>query len=128
MKNSSRHWVLTLVISLWTFGSPSGLQLPTWEFTWECEVSFPHILLHFQGHENATPGLSIGPHPCKPFALVVSPSLGLRHFGTVMLFNWLVCFPKYGNLKNKEHLIQNIASNSKWWIWMVSFVELKLVC
>jgi len=31
------------------------------------------------GHENATSGLSLGPHPCKPFALVASPRLRLRH-------------------------------------------------
>jgi hypothetical protein len=34
-----------------------GFQLPTWEFTWECEGSFSHTLLHSRGHENATPGL-----------------------------------------------------------------------
>jgi len=68
MKNSSRHWVLALVITLWTFRSPSRLQLPTWEFTF----------LHSRGHENVTPGLSLGPHPCKPFALVMSPRPGLR--------------------------------------------------
>jgi hypothetical protein len=26
-----------------------------------------------------TPNLSLGPHPCNPFALVVGPKLGLRH-------------------------------------------------
>jgi hypothetical protein len=63
----------------WTFGSPPGLQLPTWEFTLECEGSFPHTLLHSQGHENATLRLNLGSHPCKPFVLVANRRLGLRH-------------------------------------------------
>ncbi len=29
------------------FGSPFGLQFPQWEFTWECEGSFPHALCTF---------------------------------------------------------------------------------
>jgi hypothetical protein len=62
----------------------------TWEFTWECEGSFPHILLHSWGHENATPGLSFGPHPCKPFALVTNPRLGLRHI--TFYFPYIVWF------------------------------------
>jgi hypothetical protein len=57
-----------------------GTQLPTWEFTWECEGSFPHTLLHSRGHENVTPELSFGSHPCNPFALVMSPRLRLWHF------------------------------------------------
>jgi len=58
-------------------GSPPGVQLPTWEFTWECEGFFLHTFLHFRGHENVTLGFSLGPNPCKPFALIASPRLGL---------------------------------------------------
>jgi len=76
-KNSLNHWVLAFAIILWTFVSPPRLQLPTWEFTWECEGSFPHTLLHSRGHENATSKLNLGPYPCKPFALVTSPRLAL---------------------------------------------------
>jgi hypothetical protein len=46
IKNSLSPWVLTLAIVLWRFRSPLGLQLPTWEFTWECEGSFLHTFWH----------------------------------------------------------------------------------
>jgi len=29
--------------------------------------------------------LSLGPHPCKPFSLVTSPRLGLRHLRSIVL-------------------------------------------
>jgi len=45
INNSSSHWVLTLAIALWTFGSPSELQLPKWKLLWECEGSFPHTFV-----------------------------------------------------------------------------------
>jgi hypothetical protein len=51
------QWVLTPEISLWRFKSPLGLQLPKWEFTWECEGSFPHIFLHSREHEMRFLGL-----------------------------------------------------------------------
>jgi hypothetical protein len=51
IRNVSIQWVLTLEIALWKFESPLGLQLPKWEFTWECEGSFSHTLLHSQKHE-----------------------------------------------------------------------------
>ncbi len=44
----------------------------------ECEDSPSHTLLHSRGHENAILGLNLGLHPCKPFALVANPRLGLR--------------------------------------------------
>jgi hypothetical protein len=44
-------WILTPTIAFWRFGSPLGLQLPKWEFTWECEGSFPHTLLHSHEYE-----------------------------------------------------------------------------
>jgi len=43
-----------------------GIHLGVWGF-------FPHILLHSQGHENATPGLRLGSHPCKIFCLGRKP-------------------------------------------------------
>jgi hypothetical protein len=33
-------------ITLWTFRTPQGLQLPKWESTWERVGSFPHTLAH----------------------------------------------------------------------------------
>ncbi len=46
--------------------SPSGLQLPKWELTRECEGSFPHTLLHSREHEMWLPGFPLGSHLCKP--------------------------------------------------------------
>jgi len=46
-----------------------GVHLGVWTF-------FPSHSFALPGHENATPRFNFGPHPCKPFALVVSPSLG----------------------------------------------------
>jgi hypothetical protein len=35
------------LLKIWdSIGSQLGLQLPKWEFTWECEGSFPHTLLY----------------------------------------------------------------------------------
>jgi hypothetical protein len=47
------QWVLTPAIALWKF--------PKWEFTWECEGSFPHTLLHSQEHEMWLPSFPLGP-------------------------------------------------------------------
>jgi len=78
--NSLIWWVLTPAIVFWKFKSPSELQLPKWELTWECEGSFPHILLHSWEHERWLPNFIFGLHLRKPLALVVNPRLGLRHF------------------------------------------------
>jgi hypothetical protein len=40
----------------WKFKNPPRLQFPKWYFTWECEGSFPHILLHSHEHEMWLPG------------------------------------------------------------------------
>ncbi len=48
IKNFLIQWVLTPTIDFWRFGSPSRLQLPKWEFTWECEGSFLCTFLHSQ--------------------------------------------------------------------------------
>ncbi len=66
IRNSSIQWVLTLAISIWRFENPSGLRLPKWGLTWECEGSFPHILLHSWEHEMWLLGFPLGLHPCKP--------------------------------------------------------------
>jgi hypothetical protein len=79
IKNFSRHWVFTLAITFRTFGSLSGLELPTWEFTWECEGSFPHTLLHSQGMRMRLPNLILAHTLASPFALVASPRLRSRH-------------------------------------------------
>jgi hypothetical protein len=78
-RNASIQWVLTPAIALWRFESPPGFQLPKWEFPWECEGWFPHILLHSREHEMWLPSFLLGPHSYKPFALVASPRLGLQH-------------------------------------------------
>jgi len=65
-KNSSIEWVLTPAFTLWKFGSPFGLQLPKWEFTWECEGSFPHTLLHSREHEMWPLSFPLRPQPCEP--------------------------------------------------------------
>jgi hypothetical protein len=51
MRNFLVQWVLTLAIALWRFKSPLGLELPKWEFTWECGGFFLHTLLHSWEHE-----------------------------------------------------------------------------
>jgi hypothetical protein len=56
----------TPAIALWKFGSPLGFQLPKGEFTWECEGSFPHTLLHSREHKMWLPGFPLGPQPYKP--------------------------------------------------------------
>jgi len=46
-----------------------GVHLGVWGF-------FPSHSFALSRHENATPELSLGSHPCKSFALVTSPKLG----------------------------------------------------
>ncbi len=50
IRNFSIQWILTPTIILWKFRSPSGLQFPKWEPTWECVSSFPHTFLHSRKH------------------------------------------------------------------------------
>jgi hypothetical protein len=59
-------------------GIPSpkvGVALWVWGFT-------PSHFLTPPGVCDVTPELPLGPHPCNPFALVVSPKLRLRHSQT----------------------------------------------
>jgi len=58
-----------------SMGTPTpnmGVHLGVWGFIPSHSFALP-------GHENTTIGLSLGSHPCKPFALVASPRLRLRH-------------------------------------------------
>ncbi len=75
------QWVLTLAIALWRFGTPLGLQLPKWEFTWKCGGSFSHILPHLKEHKMWFPGFTLGPHLRKPKARVATIS---KWVGTTM--------------------------------------------
>jgi hypothetical protein len=67
IRKFSIQWVLTPIITFWRFRNPSGLQLPKWEFTWECGGSFLHTLLQFQEHEKWLLGFTLGPHLCNPY-------------------------------------------------------------
>jgi len=86
IRNISIQCVLTRKIVLWKFKSPLGLQLPKWEFTWECESSFSHTFLHFWEHEMWLPGLVLAStftNPCfgrEPKARVATVVL-LHSFG-----------------------------------------------
>jgi hypothetical protein len=57
--------------------------VPKWEFTWECEGSFPHTLLHFQEHVMWLPGPVLAhtfTNPCfgrEPKAKVATPGSGM---------------------------------------------------
>jgi hypothetical protein len=42
------------------------LQLPKWEFTWECEGSFLHTLLHFREHEMWLPSFLLAHNLASP--------------------------------------------------------------
>jgi hypothetical protein len=89
IRNSSSHWVLTLVIALWTFRSPPGFRLPKWKFLWECEGSFPHTFLHSQASLLAC-NLA---RPClgrKPKAKVVTQSES--SFGSVKVHSFTLSF------------------------------------
>jgi hypothetical protein len=64
-------------LNIWeSTGTPipnMGVHLGMWGF-------FPSHSFALSRHENVTPGLSLGSHPYKPFALVVSSRLGSRHY------------------------------------------------
>jgi hypothetical protein len=78
------HWDLTLQISLWSFGSPFGSPTLT---NSQRGSSLGSVRVHsltlsglfaLPGACDVTPGSTIRPAPCNPFALVASPKLGLR--------------------------------------------------
>jgi hypothetical protein len=49
-----------------TFKSPPELQLPMWEFPWECESLFSHALLHSQEHATWLLTSPLGSRPYNP--------------------------------------------------------------
>jgi hypothetical protein len=67
---------------------PYNHSLNVWEFTRTLTPNmrvhlgvwgfFPSHSFALLGHKNATLRLSLGPYPCKPFTLVMSPRLRLR--------------------------------------------------
>jgi hypothetical protein len=64
-------------------GLPSpkvGVALGVWGFT-------PSHFLRLPGVCDVTLGISLGPHPYKPFALVVSPKLGLQQIWCYLLIH-----------------------------------------
>jgi hypothetical protein len=69
-------------LNIWeSTGTPTPdmrVHLGVWGF-------FPSHSFALPGHENAIPGLNLAPDPCKPFALVTSPRLGLWHKERVIL-------------------------------------------
>jgi hypothetical protein len=83
IKNFSTQWILTPVIALWKFRSPSGLQLPKWELIGSSFLHFPTLL----GAQNVTPNLHSQPAPLQAFALVISPRLRLRQLNMFMYYN-----------------------------------------
>jgi hypothetical protein len=77
-------------------GTPTpnmGVHLGMWRF-------FPSHSFALSGHENATPGLNLGPHLCKPFAFVASPRLGSQH--VLNHFNKCCWFSLWTFLKIKK--------------------------
>jgi len=66
-----------------------GVALGVWGFT-------PSHFLTLPGVCDVTPKLPLGPHPCNPFALVVSPKLGLRQPCTHFLLMKLQHTPIFG--------------------------------
>jgi hypothetical protein len=76
VRKYSIQWFLTPIIALWKFRSPSGLQLPKWEFSWE-SGTFPHTFLYSWEYELSLLGFILGLHFRN--ALVMNPRLGLRH-------------------------------------------------
>jgi hypothetical protein len=48
-----------------SMGTPTPI-FPKWEFTWECEGSFYHTLLHSWERKMWLSDFPLGPQPCKP--------------------------------------------------------------
>ncbi len=69
-------------LNIWeSIGTPipnMRIHLGVWGFSPSHSFALP-------GHENATPGLDLGPHTCKPFTLLTSPKLRLWHKERVIL-------------------------------------------
>jgi hypothetical protein len=90
-------------IALWRFKNLLGLQLPKWEFIWECGGSFPHILLHSWEHEIWLPGsllarTFVSPYFGRKFKVRVATEMVclkiLSSFETC-LTTWPPCFVRH---------------------------------
>ncbi len=129
--------VLILAITLWKFESPLGFQLPKWEFTWECEGSFPHTLLHCQKHEMWLPGLILAytlASPClgrEPKVRVVTMkvfqknnySYEARLLGNEQQLCWRLLY--YAQTRFESHLnicpnIHKFGSHDLKHVWIVA--------
>jgi len=104
---------LTPTIALWTFRNPSELQLPMWEYLWECEGLFLHTFLH--SCEHAAWFLSF-PLGLQPLALVTNPKLKLRHDFKIypILFILHSYFERYIN-KGCDHPISHLKNLCTWY-------------
>ncbi len=78
IKKLSIQWVLTPEIVLWIFKSPSRLQLPKWELTWERFIPSHSPTLPWAW--DVTPKLPSWPALLQALTLVASPRLGLWHY------------------------------------------------
>jgi hypothetical protein len=69
-----------------------GLQLPKWEFTWECGGSFLHILPHSREDEMWLSALPTWPTPLQALAFVANLRLGLWHYMSIhVVYTWKSC-------------------------------------
>jgi hypothetical protein len=109
--NASIQWILTPTISLSKFKSPPGLQLPKWEFPWECEGSFPHTLLHSWEHE-MWPGLPSWPALLQALALVANPRLGL--------WQKTIVYKKQGQAKLNKYILKNYTRITQSQVHLIS--------
>jgi hypothetical protein len=75
-----------------------GVALGVWGFT-------PSHFSTLPGVCDVIPGLSLGPHPCNPFALVASPKLGLWHLDLHMSRDMLTRYSKEHLLETKQTLV-----------------------
>jgi hypothetical protein len=138
--NATSHWVLTPKIALWSFESPSRLHLPkvgvalgVWRFTPSYFLTFFYTpgSMWCDSQASSWPAplrplcldswLPFGSQLCNPFALVVSPKLGLRQvcyfiyasiymrFCVWILFKIYYRVWIYDMLKLKEHICKKIV-------------------
>jgi hypothetical protein len=97
IRNFLIQLVLTPAIALW---SPSWLQLPKWELTWECGGSFPHTLPHSGEHEMWLLASVLAQN-------FVSPSLGREPKARVVT-TWVcdqVCFIQTFSHKSLDNFV-----------------------
>jgi hypothetical protein len=118
IRNFSIQWVLTFQLALWKFGSPSKLQLPKWESTWECVGSFPHS--HIPKNVNVTPRLHSRPTPFHaPFLghepktkVVTYKAYSMRQWQSSLLFQ----FPQRSDFKWK--CSKHVLNVDAMWDWL----------